>query len=149
MGEPATIIRKTKGKRLSFVGAMALDGPRGMMTYEGTMNTACMLEYVEHHLVPNLNKGDQVVMDGLNIHKNVRVKELIESCGAKVIILPPYSPEFNPIEHLWSTLKARMRAVGCEKWSDLANQVKEIWAGIPLEFFPKWVQNCGYAAQSV
>lgn len=148
IGEQAVITRRTKGKRLSFVGAMAMDGSRGMMTYTGTMNTARMLEYVEHHLVPNLREGDQVVMDGLNIHKNVEVRALIEKAGAEVIILPPYSPELNPIEHLWSTLKARMRAIGCDEWSELPELVERIWAELPLSFYRNWVKNCGYPVPS-
>jgi transposase len=108
------------------------------------MNTACMLEFTEHHRIPSLNKADIVVMDGLNIHKNVQVQELIENAGAKVLILPAYSPEIHPIEHLWSTLKAKMCALGCWEWDELASQVRRIWKELPLKFYENWVQHCGY-----
>ncbi len=149
IGEQAIITQSSHGKRLNFVGAMAMDGPRALMTYEGTMNTACMLTFTKTHLVPSLNQGDTVVMDGLSIHKNTEVRELIESAGAKVLILPAYSPELNPIEHLWSTLKARMRAIGCSNWTELAAQVHRIWKELPMGFYANWVKNCGYSpAQS-
>jgi transposase len=144
VGEQVIIIRSTRGKRLSFVGAMAVDGPRTLMTYAGTMNTAVMLEFTETHLAPTLRSGDVVVMDGRNIHKNQTVRELIEKAGARVVILPAYSPELNPIECLWSTLKAKMRAVGCSDWSTLANQVNDIWNKLSAYFYPSWVRNCGY-----
>lgn len=147
-GEQSIITRSTHGKRLSFVGAMAIDGPRALMTYENTMNTACMLEFTEHHLVPALQPGDTVVMDGLIIHKNAKVRALIEKAGAKVLILPPYSPELNPIEHTWSTLKARLRAIGCSSRSELQNHVERIWADLPNSFFSNWVKACGYAVPS-
>jgi transposase len=144
IGEQAIITQSSHGKRLNFVGAMAMDGPRALMTYEGTKNTACMLTFTKTHLVPSLNQGDTVVMDGLSIHKNTEVRELIESAGAKVLILPAYSPELNPIEHLWSTLKARMRAIGCSNWTELAAQVHRIWKELPMGFYANWVKNCGY-----
>jgi transposase len=123
---------------------MGVDGPRALMTYEGTMNTAVMLEFTETHLAPTLRSGDVVVMDGLNIHKNQAGQGLIEKEGASVVILPAYSPELNPIEHLWSTLKARMRAIGCSDWSNLSKQVHDIWDKLSADFYPSWVRNCGY-----
>jgi transposase len=144
IGEQAIITQCSHGKRLSFVGAMAMDGPRALMVYEGTMNTACMLTFTKTHLVPSLNQGDTVVMDRLSIHKNTEVGKLIESAGEKVLILPAYSPELNPIEHLWSTLKARMRAIGCSNSTELAAQVHRIWKELPLRFYANWFKKCGY-----
>lgn len=144
-GEQAIISRKTRGKRLSVVGAMSLDGSRGMMTLEGTLNTEKMLTFVEEHLGPNIQEGDIVVMDGCSVHKSTKVREAIEKHGGKVLILPPYSPDYNPIEHLWSTMKARVRAVGCESWGALKELVDTTWSGIEAEFFGNWIKNCGYS----
>lgn len=144
-GEPAVITGKKRGRRLNIVGAMAMDGPRGAMTYTGSMNTERMVEFVENHLGPNLRKGDIVVMDGLRVHRTDDVQHAIASYGATAIILPPYSPELNPIEHLWSTLKARIRAVGVETWSRLKELVSTTWDGLDDHFFENWVRHCGYA----
>lgn len=144
VGEQAVILRETRGKRLSVVGAMALDGPRGMMSFEGTLKTPVMLEYIEDHLGPKLDTGDIVVLDGCPVHKAKAVQEAIEAWGATVVILPPYSPELNPIEHLWSTLKARVRAVGTTAWQGLVDLVRQVWQGLEAQFYPNWISNCGY-----
>ena len=143
-GEQAVISAKIRGKRLSVVGAMAMDGPRGMMTFTGSMNTGRMLEYVENHLGPNIVEGDIVVLDGMSAHKSVQVREAIEAYGGSVLILPPYSPELNPIEHLWSTLKARVRALGTSSWDELVGLVEKVWKELDIGFYKNWVRNCGY-----
>ena len=143
-GEQAVISAHTRGKRLSVVGAMSIDGPRGMMSFTGSLNTERMLEYVDGYLGPNINEGDIVVLDGMSVHKSVRVRESIEARGGSVLILPPYSPELNPIEHLWSTLKARIRALGTTTWNELVTLVDEVWQGLEHDFYPNWVKNCGY-----
>ena len=148
IGEQAVIRAQTRGRRLSVVGAMALDGPRAMMSYAGTLDTVRMLEFVADHLGPTIKAGDIVVMDGLSVHKTAEVRAAIESHGASVLILPPYSPDLNPIEHLWSTLKARIRALGTAKWQELIDLVATTWHGLELEFYGNWVRNCGYSAPS-
>ena len=127
---------------------MALDGPRGKMTFSGTLDGPRMVEFVQHHLGPNLHPGDIVVLDGVSIHKMKSVRAAIESFGATALILPPYSPELNPIEHLWSTLKARLRAVGTSTFDELVRLMSETWDKLDSSYFPRWVESCGYAAAS-
>jgi len=138
-GEQAVITAEIRGKRLSIVGAMALDGPRGMMSFTGSLNTERMLEYVDGYLGPNIIEGDIVVLDGMSVHKSVKVREAIEAWGGSVLILPPYSPELNPIEHLWSTLKARVRALGTSTWDELVVLVDEVWKGLEHDYYPNWI----------
>ncbi|MFT4626933.1 MAG: transposase [Myxococcota bacterium] len=144
-GATPMITRSTRGKRLNIVGAIAHDGPRRMMTYEGSMNEARFLAYISAHLGPSLKKGDVVVLDGFSVHKMKSVAVAIATYGASVLILPPYSPELNPIEHTWSTLKARLRSIGAGTWSELVRLTDEVWNGLPANFFPDWVRHCGYA----
>lgn len=144
VGEQAIILRETRGKRLSLVGAMSADGSRGMMSFEGTLKTAVMLRYIENYLGPNLRSGDVVVMDGCPVHKAKAVRKAIEHWGATLLILPAYSPELNPIEHLWSTLKARVRAVGTSSWRELNELVHQVWNSFEPSFYPNWVNHCGY-----
>jgi transposase len=144
-GTQAVIEAKTRGKRLNVVAAIAVDGSRAMMQYEGAMNEERFLEFISEHLASSLNTGDIVVMDGLTIHKMASVREAIESLGCSVLILPAYSPEFNPIEHTWSTFKARLRAIGASIWADLLALARDVWDNLDDSFFPRWVRHCGYA----
>jgi len=148
IGEQAVMKAETKGKRLSVIGAMAADGPRAMMSYSGTLNADRMVAYIENHLGPTLKKGDTVVMDGLSVHKTKAVRAALESRGVSILVLPPYSPELNPIEHLWSTLKARVRATGTESWCELVKLVASTWDSLEVAFYANWVRACGYGVQS-
>jgi len=78
--------------------------------YDGAMNGAVFLAYVEQMLVPTLQPGDIVVMDNLPAHKAAGIREAIERAGADLLYLPPYSPDFNPIENAFAKLKALLRA---------------------------------------
>lgn len=146
-GETPVIKRCAHGKRLSIVGAIALDGPRAHMTYTGTMNGDRMVEFVNEHLGPTLQPGDIVVLDGLRVHRMTKVREAIEAFGATPLILPPYSPELNPIEHAWSTFKARLRAIATQSWVELCSLVERIWDELE-PFCSGWVRHCGYAAST-
>ena len=100
-----------KGERskLTVAGAIALDGVRCMMAYEGGTTTAAFLRFVRQALVPSLRPGEVVVMDNLRAHKNAAVKAAIEAAGASVLFQPPYHPDLNPIELTWSKLKVQLR----------------------------------------
>ena len=84
------------------------------MSVEGATDGVAFETYVEHFLVPTLKEGQVVVMDNLQVHKSRRVKELIESVGAEVLFLPPYSPDFSPIEEAFSKVKG-ISCVGSEQ----------------------------------
>lgn len=146
-GEQAVMRGKKRGKRLSMVGAIAMDGLRGHMLYEGTMNTERMVEFVCEELGPQLNEGDILVMDGASVHKAAAVREAVESFGAKILILPPYSPELNPIEHTWSTVKAFVRKVGAETMLELRGLVKEAWSRV-TPYVAGWIRHCGYTSST-
>ncbi|MCC5659891.1 transposase [Nostoc sp. XA010] len=102
----------TKGGNVSLIGALNLDGLVAAMTVPGSTNTDVFLTYVTEILMPQLWKGAIVVMDNLPVHHAERVRVAIESVGAKVKFLPPYSPDLSPIELCWSKLKQFLRS--CE-----------------------------------
>jgi transposase len=143
-GKPPVITRQLRSRRLNAVGAMTCEGPRALMSYTGSMNEERMLEYVHEHLGPTLNEGDIVVVDGLRVHTMDSVRQAVESFGGTVLVLPPYSPELNPIEMVWSVIKARLRAMGGVAWADLESKLHTLWDTLELEFFPRWVRHCGY-----
>lgn len=98
-----------RGTRLNYVGAMSLAGILCLKLLPKSMDGKLFKEFVKEELVPKLWKGAVVVMDNLNAHKVEGVKEMIEAAGAKILYLSRYSPDFNPIEHLWWELKAFIR----------------------------------------
>jgi transposase len=96
-------------KTTTFMAALRSDGLTAPMVVDGAINGELFLAYVQQQLVPTLKEGDIVVMDNLSSHKVAGVKKAIESVGAKVLYLPPYSPDFNPIENVFSKLKTLVR----------------------------------------
>ena len=96
-------------KTTTFVAGLRLDGVVAPLVLDGPINAAAFEAYVEQFLAPTLQPGDIVVMDNLSSHKGPKVRALIEAVRAKLLYLPPYSPDFNPIEKLFSKLKALLR----------------------------------------
>ncbi|AMJ62702.1 transposase [Bosea sp. PAMC 26642] len=97
-------------KTTTFVGGLRLTGMTAPFVYDGAMNGVVFLAYVEQVLVPTLKPGDIVVMDNLPAHKLASVCEAVERAGATLSFLPPYSPDFNPMENAFSKLTSLLRA---------------------------------------
>jgi len=114
-------------KTTTFVGALRLQGMTAPMVLDGAMHGAAFLAYVEQALVPTLKPGDIVVMDNLPAHKPKAVREAIEKAGAQLRFLPPYSPDFNPIEMAFSKFKAFLKRAAArtidDLWGTIANAV--------------------------
>jgi transposase len=132
------------GENLTVVGAMKLDGPTALMTLKGAMNGEAFKAYIENFLVPSLKKDDVVVMDNLSVHKVTGIKEMVESVGANVLFLPPYHPDLNPIEKLWSKIKTILRGAKAR-----THEALEIALGKALDrVYPSdaegWFSHCGY-----
>jgi transposase len=98
-----------RGSKISVIGAITVSKVLAVMTMDDSMNAAAFEVFVSKCLIPQLWPGAVVVMDNLPAHKQSVITPLIEAVGAKVLYLSPYSPEFNPIEHWWSQLKAFLR----------------------------------------
>jgi transposase len=94
---------------MTMIGAIALDGWRGFITIDAPTDGDVFLAYVQQQLAPRLKPGDIVIMDNLNAHKRPDVIVAIRAAGAQVLFLPPYSPEYNPIEKAWAKLKDILR----------------------------------------
>ena len=97
------------GPNVTMVGSMGLEGISAAMSFEGPMNGAVFEVFVEQVLGPTLVEGDVVLMDNLPAHKVVGIEQAIESRGATLVYLPPYSPDFSPIEQCWSKVKTWLR----------------------------------------
>jgi transposase len=93
----------------TFTAALRRTALTAPMTLDGPMNAVAFRAYVEQVLAPTLKPGDIVVMDNLPAHKGVAIRTLIEACGASLLLLPPYSPDFNPIENAYAKFKSSLR----------------------------------------
>jgi transposase len=113
-------------KTTTFTGALRLTGMTAPFVYDGAMNGAVFLAYVDQVLVPTLKPGDTVVMDNLPAHKSAAVREAIEKAGATLMFLPPYSPDFNPIENAFAKLKALLRKAAERTVTALWNTVGDL-----------------------
>lgn len=100
-----------KGERISTVGVLSPQGLKTAFCFEGTLNGAIFLFFLEHFLCPFLKPGQWVIMDNAPAHKVEGVALLIEETGAHLLYLPPYSPEYNPLELAWSVVKQKLRAL--------------------------------------
>jgi transposase len=96
-------------KTTTFVGALTTRGFIAPWVLDGSINRDAFETYIAKVLVPELRRGDVIIMDNLSSHKGLRVREMIEAAGAELRYLPPYSPDFNPIEMAFSKLKALLR----------------------------------------
>jgi len=96
-------------KTTTFVGALRLTGMTAPMVLDGPMTGEWFLAYTEQVLVPTLRPGDVVILDNLPAHKGAAIREAVEAAGATLLFLPPYSPDFNPIENAFAKLKALLR----------------------------------------
>ena len=134
-------------KTTTFVGALRCTGITAPLVVDGPMNGDVFLAYVQQQLAPTLRPGDTVIMDNLSSHKRVGVREAIEDVGARLVYLPPYSPDLNPIELAFAKLKALLRRAAVRTIEDL----EETIASLLDEFTPKecraYFRHCGYSAR--
>uniref|UniRef100_UPI001A962F1A IS630 family transposase n=1 Tax=Sabulicella rubraurantiaca TaxID=2811429 RepID=UPI001A962F1A len=112
-------------KTTTFTGALRLSGLTAPMVLDGPMNGRAFLAYVEQVLVPTLRPGDIVILDNLPAHKPRGVREAIEGAGAMLRFLPPYSPDFNPIENAFAKLKALLRKAAARTIEDLWDAIRD------------------------
>ncbi len=138
------IVPRNRGTVLTVVGAIALDGVRAMMAYEGGTSAEAFLRFAREVLAPSLYPGDVVVMDNLGAHRAVGVREAIEAVGARIMYLPPYHPELNPIELAWSKLKAMLKSVGARDLQALAAALKRCKDLLTPSDMEGWYRHCGY-----
>jgi len=133
-------------KTTTFVAALRSTGMTAPMVIDGAINGDLFCAYVNQVLVKELRAGDIVVLDNLSSHKRVEAKEAIESVGAKVVFLPPYSPDLNPIENAFSKLKRLARTAGKRTVDALWNFLGTVIDAFPPSECANYFRHCGYAA---
>jgi transposase len=128
----------------TMLSSVRWDGSTAPMVIEGPTDAEVFEAYVEQVLVPSLSPGDIVVMDNLAPHKTSAVVQAIESAGAEVWYLPPYSPDFNPIEKMWSKIKTFLRKVEARTYEALVGAIGAALATVTTSDAFHWFQSCGY-----
>ena len=131
-------------KIMTILGAMSTRGMIATMTIEEATDTEIFLAYLDHVLCPQLRPGDVVVMDNLSSHKVKGVRERIESAGAELLYLPPYSPDLNPIEKAWSKLKILLRSAKARTRDVLDQAISDMLPQITPDNAQAWFRFSGY-----
>lgn len=135
-------------RTMTMIGAIALDGWRGFITIDAATDGDVFLAFVQQQLVPKLRPGDIVVMDNLNAHKSVAVVAAIRAANADVLFLPPYSPEYNPIEKAWSKLKDIVRRQATLTRDAFDDAVALAMSCISRGDIRAWTDYAGYSLTS-
>ena len=131
-------------KTTTFTAGLRLDGLVAPWLLDGAMDGEAFLVYVTRVLVPTLRTGDIVIMDNLPAHKVAGVREAIETAGAELHYLPPYSPDFNPIELAFAKLKAFLRKTAARTISDLWTAVAQVIETFQYEECTGYFAHAGY-----
>ena len=131
-------------KTMTFLAGLTLNGFIAPLVVDGAMNGSIFRAYVEQQLCKALNKGDIVIMDNLAAHKVHGVRAAIESAGAKLQYLPPYSPDLNPIELSFSKLKALLRSAAARTISDLESVIPSLLDRFRPSECENYFRHCGY-----
>ena len=129
---------------LTLLGALTAGGLVATMTIPCPTDGDVFLAYVEQVLCPALKPGQVVVMDNLSAHKVSGVRDRIEQAGATLLYLPPYSPDFNPIEKAWSKIKQLLRSAKARTAEALDDAVAQAIAAITPQNATAWFHHCGY-----
>jgi len=134
-------------QNVTMLGAWGIQGLEAVMTVEGATDADVFWAYVEHVLAPTLRAGDIVVMDNLRAHKVAGVQQAIESCWARLLSLPPYSPALSPIDQCWSTLKTSLRTAQARTREVLEMAMTQALTTVTTSDAYRRFTYCGYAVQ--
>jgi transposase len=142
-GERVEASAPASWESVTVIAAMGRDGVRAPLAFPGALNAATFQSYVEQVLVPALHRGDVVVFDNRSSHLGPAVFEAIERAGAVVMPLPPYSPDFNPIEEMFSKFKQFLRRVGARAKEHLDDAIGEGLREVTPQDILGWFRHAG------
>ena len=137
-----------RGQNVSIIGALSLQGIVADYSLLGATDGLTFEAFIAQKLVPNLWKGACVVMDNCSVHLGESIRTLIEAAGAYLIYLPPYSPDFSPIENCWSKLKSILKTIGARTYPALAKAIENAFEQISLNDIQAWFTHCCYCTSS-
>jgi transposase len=132
------------GPHYTLVATLGWQEVTAPWIFEGSMNSVTFEAYVRSQLLPTLHRGDILVMDNLSAHTGDTIRQLVEAQGVRLEFLPPYSPDFNPIELCWSKVKAALRAAKARTLDALLEAVAQALRSISFTDIQNWFAHCGY-----
>jgi len=133
-------------KTTTFLAGLTADGLIAPFVLDGPMDRDAFTDYVEQVLVPELRAGDTVILDNLPAHKGEEAAAMVEACGARLLFLPPYSPDLNPIEMLFSKLKALLRKAERRTVEALWKTIGELISCFGAQECTNYIRHAGYAS---
>lgn len=134
-------------KTTTLISAVRSTGPFASVVVDGATDSDVFLAYVKDALAPSLKAGDVVILDNLRPHKAEGVKESIEQAGATLLYLPPYSPDYNPIENMWSKVKRHLRSAAARTFEGLQQAVWSALDQVTPQDCLGFFRGCGYVAK--
>lgn len=126
----------------TMISSIRLDGTTAAMEIDGATDSAVFRTYVRYVLIPTLGPKDIVVMDNLRAHYDSEAIEMIEAAGASVRFLPPYSPDFNPIEKMWSKIKNLLRGLAARTQQELSDAITQAFDSVTADDAKGWFSSC-------
>lgn len=136
-----------RGPSLTLIGTLSAQGLGAVQLFEGALNYERFTLYVSQFLAPTLRAGDVLVLDNLAVHKIGGLREWLGERGVQVLFLPPYSPDFSPIEQAWSKLKTALRSAQAQSRAALQAAVQAAVDWISSTDAKNWFDHCGYHIQ--
>ena len=131
-------------KTTTLIAALGIEGMRCSTVVDGAVNGDVFEAFVEQVLLPELRTGDVVIMDNLSSHKRRQIRQLIESVGAHLVFLPPYSPDLNPIEMIFAKIKQSLRSLACRTRDALWQAMQSVLDRITQSDAANCFKHCGY-----
>jgi transposase len=136
--------RAPKQSNISLIGAVRENETCAIYPYDGPVDGFRFLSFLENRLLPQLQDGDVVVMDNLRVHHIGEVKDILAKVGARPLYLPPYSPERNPIEEVWSLLKQKFRSAEAKTIPAIIHTMIKAWSDVTAEKLYAYFAHAGY-----
>ena len=134
------------GPHYTVVATISLAGVAAPWIFEGAMNSTTFTTYAQHELGPSLQADDIVIIDNLSAHKSAEAQACLEARGVKVVYLPPYSSDYNPIELCWSKVKLALRSAKARTFDALLEALRTALLSVSPDDVKAWFKHCGYVS---
>jgi transposase len=138
-------VKDVRFERESILSTMRLNGKMCPLLFSGTLNKELFSEYIKTQLAHTLDYDDILLLDNSSVHTSGLVLKTLEECSIKYIFLPRYSPDFNPIELLWSFMKSVLRTLKARTPEKLEDAIAFALDNVPDDYVKNWFEHCGYS----